>query len=484
MPPHFDDLIARYLEGRLVVFAGSGVSHAGGLPAWDGLIRQLITGANPSAIDPQALAEADAALARGDMTRALGAVQTTMSATAYGRAVARAVDDRGRPVPPLARAIADLAPTLHAVVTTNLDRFIERAFAGEWPCFTLPKLDLGQQRHYILQLHGNRTDRGSWVLSEHDYERLLHARPELQRFVEGLFCFHSLLFVGYGLRDPDFERICGHLRAASRNHAPQHFALVPERTFGPYERRRLAEAGIDLITYDDTDGSHAELLRLLGELSASRPTSEVALARASVSLTRGPVSDGAQVMLGDDYTRQLVAHPRPSRPRASYSAAALLAGLVAMSTLVAVTWYVAPVILADDPPIGHPVTLVQTPSSTALVSAPARGDRVPAPPSPGPPVEPAERPANAAPLAPTSTKPKRCPGSSKEQLILSLGRRPSGVDRAHRIDLALTFDAVGEVQIRPSPEDSPLWPAAKRRVAEFAALRHLRNCRLDATWDP
>ncbi|MCY1007067.1 SIR2 family protein [Nannocystis pusilla] len=78
----------------------------------------------------------------------------------------------------------------------------------------MPHLNLGQQRHYILQLHGTRTDRSSWVLGEREYEDLLHGRPELRRFVEGLFRFHPLLFVGYGLRDPDFDHLCGQLECS------------------------------------------------------------------------------------------------------------------------------------------------------------------------------------------------------------------------------------------------------------------------------
>lgn len=279
-PPSLrEQLRARYLEGRLVVFAGAGVSVAGGLPSWTGLIQQVLADAQASAAASElpALAEAEAALAHGDLVRALGVAQAIMTSAAYGRVVSRALDDSRHGVPPLARTIAGLAPTLHAVVTTNLDRFLERAFAGDWPSFSLPQLDLGQQRHYILQLHGNRTDRSSWILSEREYEDLLHGRPELQRFTEGLFRFHPLLFIGYGLHDPDFDRLCAQARVFARGQAPQHFAWLPEGHIDNYGRRRLADAGIEVMTYENADGSHAELLRLLAELGAAQPGSTVAV---------------------------------------------------------------------------------------------------------------------------------------------------------------------------------------------------------------
>jgi hypothetical protein len=285
----FDDLRARYLDNRLVAFVGAGVSAAGGLPSWTGLIQHVLADARAAATAAEfpALDEAEATLTRGDLIRALGEVQASTTSTIFNRAVSRALDDSRHPVvPTLAQAIASLAPTLHAVVTTNLDRFLERAFSGNWPSFTLPRLDLGQQKHYILQLHGNRIARDSWVLSEREYEDLLHGRPELQRFVEGLFRFHTLLFVGYGLRDPDFDRVCGQLRVFGRGQAPQHFALMPEGKVGNYERHRLADAGIELLTYPNPDGSHAELLRIIKDLAASQPG-----AAASTSTT-SPVAPG------------------------------------------------------------------------------------------------------------------------------------------------------------------------------------------------
>ncbi|MCY1007068.1 hypothetical protein OV079_16185 [Nannocystis pusilla] len=46
---------------------------------------------------------------------------------------------------------------------------------------------------------------------------------------------------------------------------------MPEGKFGPYERRRLAEAGIELITYANPEGTHAALLQLLTNLAAAQP---------------------------------------------------------------------------------------------------------------------------------------------------------------------------------------------------------------------
>lgn len=196
-----------------------------------------------------------------------------MTSAAYGLAVSRALDDSGVPeVPPLARAIAALAPTLHSVVTTNLDRFLERAFAGAWPSYTLPQLDLGQRAHYILKLHGCRANRASWVFTRHEYDALLRRQPGLRRFMDSLYLANTLLFVGYGLQDPDLDEQLSELRALADGAPPQHFALMPCGQVDEARRRHLFEpAGVTILEYDPAN-DHRELLDFLAALAAAQPS--------------------------------------------------------------------------------------------------------------------------------------------------------------------------------------------------------------------
>ncbi len=271
--PHLATLRQRYITGRLVLFAGAGVAQAGGLPSWPTLIRHVLDYAradSPAPETAQILDRATGLLARGDLILALSELQRAMTAAGYGQAVSRALDDGPHAVPPLAQAIADLAPTLQGVVTTNLDRFLERAFAGAWPVYTLPQLDLGQREHTILKLHGCRTDRNSWVLTRREYDALMHRRPELRDHMRGLYRFATLLFVGYGLHDPDLDDLLAEFRALAAGAPPQHFALMPRGQVDETSRRHLfAEAGLTILEYDPADG-HRELLAILADLAAAQ----------------------------------------------------------------------------------------------------------------------------------------------------------------------------------------------------------------------
>lgn len=275
LSPDLDALRQRYLAGRLVVFAGAGVAQAGGLPSWSALIRHVLDYARadrPGLETARILDRAADWLVRGDLILAFSEAQRAMTSAAYGQAVSRALDDgRVAEVPPLAQAIAALAPRLHGVVTTNLDRFLERAFAGAWPVYTLPQLDLGQREHTILKLHGCRTDRNSWVLTRREYDALLHRRPELREHLRGLYRFMTLLFVGYGLQDPDLNDHLAELRAHAGGAPPQHFALMPRGQIDEGRRRHLfEEAGVTILEYDPADG-HRELLDILAGLAAATP---------------------------------------------------------------------------------------------------------------------------------------------------------------------------------------------------------------------
>jgi hypothetical protein len=145
-----------------------------------------------------------------------------------------------------------LMPKLRAVITTNLDRFLERAFGGNWPELAAPTGDLAQQSRYILKLHGIRRDRRTWVFSRDQYDRHTFGWPNFRIAFETLFRAYSILFVGYGLSDGDFDMTLAAIRALAGPNPPIHFALVHGQT-PPYRRKTLESSGLRLLEYDTHD---------------------------------------------------------------------------------------------------------------------------------------------------------------------------------------------------------------------------------------
>ncbi|MFT3773128.1 MAG: SIR2 family protein [Minicystis sp.] len=180
----------------------------------------------------------------------------------------RALDDNPCPVPDLGHALAALAPKLRAVLTTNLDGLLERAFLGRWPAIARGTADIAQRRGYILKLHGTLLERSTWVLTRAQYDHAMYADPLLQGAFSALFHACPILFVGYGLADDDLDVILGRVRALAGASPPRHFALVDAATVTPFRKTRLEQSGIQLIQYDNPDGRHGAVAAALRDLAA------------------------------------------------------------------------------------------------------------------------------------------------------------------------------------------------------------------------
>jgi len=103
---------------------------------WAGLLHALLEYARTDRPDPEARRRASSST--GPPRCAPRATSPRVQRATAGddrsrlrQAVAQAIDDPARG-PPARALLAALAPALRGVVTTNLDRFIERAFSGAW----------------------------------------------------------------------------------------------------------------------------------------------------------------------------------------------------------------------------------------------------------------------------------------------------------------------------------------------------------------
>jgi len=269
--PHMEELREAYGNGDLIVFAGAGISAAAGLPSWKKLVDLLLEKVKARQSDPAYTTEIQELIVERRYIDALSAAKDALGAPAFGSVVERCLDDRilKLPIPDVVHAIAALEPKLRAVLTTNLDHLLERAFRGDWPPLSVPMGDIARRRRFILKLHGTLSDRDTWVFTREDYDRAMYASPQLERAFTALFNACPLLFVGYGLIDDDFDAVLSRVRLLAGEQPPTHFALVSEDSVRPSRRRRLEDSGIRLITYKNPDGRHGEVVRILKELAAN-----------------------------------------------------------------------------------------------------------------------------------------------------------------------------------------------------------------------
>ncbi|WP_437287797.1 SIR2 family protein [Sorangium sp. So ce406] len=265
-----EQLRERYASGNLIVFAGAGVSAAAGMPTWKQLAEKLRDRARRRSADPAVLDEIQQYISSNQLINALSAAKLALGPQDFNWTVDKELDDTGRDVPEVAQAIAALKPKLKAVLTTNIDRFLERAFQGEWRVVDRPTGDVAMDRRFILKLHGTLRAWDTWVFSRDQYDRAIFGSPLLQDAFGALYRTHSILFVGFGLADDNIDQTLARVRALSGGQPPMHFALLPKGV-PPFRRKLLEESGIRLIVYENQSGDHAEVAEILLGLEQGAP---------------------------------------------------------------------------------------------------------------------------------------------------------------------------------------------------------------------
>jgi SIR2-like domain len=264
-----------------VLFVGSGLSQWAGLPSWRGLIYELASFLQHNGIDPTLVTrEAN----NGDLLQAASYGFDKLTRPQIGqfiRSACRLTTSRPNDIH---RKLLDLGP--RCFITTNYDQLIEHSVRNWRPdryyrIVTNRQLteaaEIVQARSldFVFKLHGDADDEESIVLTREQYRTLLpdgdrHHALETARM---LLASRPVIYLGFGLRDPDFLYIRDLLANTYKGGTRDHYAVMADVTQPEIEYWRR-NYGIHFLSYKTTerpDGSrdHGELLTLLQRLSAS-----------------------------------------------------------------------------------------------------------------------------------------------------------------------------------------------------------------------
>ncbi len=204
-----EGLANRANAGELVLFLGAGVSAGAGLPLWGELLSQLAEQANLSEEETAALQQLDVMDQGLIVERRLGGRDRLESA------IAQLVNVRHHSI---SHSLLAALPT-DAVVTLNYDTLFERAshpIVG--PVAVIPDERAMAAKRWLLKLHGC-IHRGELVLTREDYMRFGDRRAALAGIVQSLLITRHMLFIGFGMSDPNLFRILDDVRKAVSPHA-------------------------------------------------------------------------------------------------------------------------------------------------------------------------------------------------------------------------------------------------------------------------
>jgi hypothetical protein len=273
-----NNLLARVREilkrDDTILFIGSGLSLWSGLPSWSNLLEEMAKYIERLGYSAELVRkEVDS----GNLLQAASYGVDLLPPREFPRFI-RQVCHYGEVSPHLIHEkVVTLGPT--CFITTNYDQLIEDAFrqihGSVLRSVTNNQLaetaDIIQARanNFIFKPHGDVTDSNSVILTREQYRSILHGeRKAALEALKVLLVSRPIVFLGFGLRDPDFIFVQDYLLDVFKGEACDYYAVMAsvsdqERSFW------LRKYGLHILTYQtvgEDKRDHSLLLTLLDSL--------------------------------------------------------------------------------------------------------------------------------------------------------------------------------------------------------------------------
>jgi hypothetical protein len=277
-----NQLVQSVAEGKSLAFVGAGFSMAverstgERLPDWPGLLRQILDLARLENVPFSGLeAEIEGAISSGKLIMAAQELEERIADPTKSRILRQIfLDDNVRPNH-LHEKLVSIP--FKGILTTNYDMLVEGAYTLKTggripPVLTQEDLEkvqnpLRAKGPFVFKLHGDINRPDTIVLSSHDYQDLLFRRPGYRSFLETAFTVNTVLFLGFGLEDPDIDNMLDRLASIFSRTNESHYALMPKGRFSSLEKRRmLLDKRIRIIEYENSNGSHQQVYEFLSYL--------------------------------------------------------------------------------------------------------------------------------------------------------------------------------------------------------------------------
>lgn len=300
-----------------VLFVGSGLSRWAGLPSWQALIEELAQYLEQHSINAN-LVRSEAS--SGDLLQAASYGFDKLTKPQIGDFI-RLACRYGKAHPhEIHEVLVKLGP--RCFITTNYDDLIEQSLRL-WqpdrfyrPAVTNRQLTetagimYARATDFIFKPHGDAADSESIILTREQYRDLL---PQGERYaaldaLKTLLVSRPVLYLGFGLKDPDFLFLRDLLANTYKGATRDHYAIMSDvgDAETEYWKRNY---GIHLLSYGtklSPDGScdHSALLDLLKSISqAGKPIPKskafdpqssdtlLSIARYAATIERAPSVD-------------------------------------------------------------------------------------------------------------------------------------------------------------------------------------------------
>lgn len=300
--PLFNKLRKVLKQEDTTLFIGSGISMWSGLPTWKGLILELADFLQEEGLPSSEVVREKA---NDDLLLAASLGISSMNNILFKKFLKKACRV-GVAIPHnIHKEITSLGP--RCFITTNYDQLLEDSLKEfkngiHFDVVTnrhLPELaSLTQSRYsdYVFKIHGDINDIQSVVLSREHYRKLYEENNPSLKTLEILLTTRPVIFIGFGLRDPDFLSIKDKIKNIYKESPSEHYAILPDVNQEEIDYWR-ENYGIRILSYEtikNEDGSrdHSNLLTLIKLLNdREKESKESEEIEEDISINKGFLND-------------------------------------------------------------------------------------------------------------------------------------------------------------------------------------------------
>jgi hypothetical protein len=278
-----EDLVKAIIDKKALAFCGAGLSvsvkrsNGENLPNWPQLLLELIENANNDKYSFSGLQlQLEDAINKGKLLMVAQEIQEVISKPSISKYLRTIFLDRNLKPNKTHKILVEI-PFI-GILTANYDTLIEGAYTLKRdgripPILTQEDLDkipnpLKLNDEFVFKIHGDINRPETVILGSHDYQNVLFRIPSYRSFLETLFTINTVLFVGFGLTDPDVDNLLEKLASIYSRNNDFHYLLIEKGRYNDLDKKRLAlDKRIFTIEYDNSDGNHHEVYEFLSHLN-------------------------------------------------------------------------------------------------------------------------------------------------------------------------------------------------------------------------